>query len=107
MPMLRVRGIEEFEVKVASTALVDELATIVGCPRDYFTIEMIKSHFIEDGNVVPAPAIIEVAWFDRGQPVQNQVAACITKYLKGTRPYLEVYFIPLQENAYYENGSHF
>lgn len=107
MPMLRVRGVDEFEVKVASTELVDELAAIVGCPRDYFTIEMIKSHFIMDGKEVAAPAIIEVAWFDRGQVVRDQVATCITKHLKGNRDFLEVYFIPLQENSYYENGTHF
>lgn len=107
MPMLRVRGIDEFEVKVASTVLVDELAEIIGCPRDYFTIEMIKSHFIMDGNVVAAPALVEVAWFDRGQEVRDQVATCITKHLKGEKPYLEVYFITLEESAYYENGVHF
>lgn len=105
--MLRVRGVDEFEVKVASTALVDELATIVGCPRDYFTIEMIKSHFIMDGHVTQAPALIEVAWFDRGQEVRDEVAACITKYLKGSKPCLDVYFITLEESAYYENGTHF
>ncbi|MGL4738142.1 MAG: DUF1904 family protein [Cellulosilyticaceae bacterium] len=107
MPMLRVRGVDEFEVKVASGTLIDELATIVGCPRDYFTIEMVRSHFIMDGQTVPAPALIEVAWFDRGQAVRDEVAACITKHLKGSRPYLEVYFITLEESAYYENGVHF
>ncbi|MGL4344817.1 MAG: DUF1904 family protein [Cellulosilyticaceae bacterium] len=107
MPMLRIRGIEELEVKVASTMLIDELAEIVGCPRDYFTIEMMRSHFVMDGQIVDAPAMIEVAWFDRGQAVRDQVAACITKHLKGQKAYLEVYFVTLQENAYYENGVHF
>lgn len=107
MPMLRIRGIEENHVKEVSTALVDELSTIIGCPRDYFTLEIVQSIYIMDGERTSQQPIIEVLWFDRGQEIQDLAAGCITKYLKGNIECLEVFFIPLQEKNYYENGEHF
>lgn len=105
--MLRIRGIEETKVKEASAVLVDELSAIVGCPRDYFTLELVQSIYIMDGERTSQQPIIEVLWFDRGQEVQDQAATCITNHLKGDLDYLEVFFIPLQEKNYYENGVHF
>ena len=71
MPMLRVKGIPQEEVMKESKVLIDELVEIIECPRDYFTIELINNTFIMDGEVVAPPTIIEVAWFDRGQEVQD------------------------------------
>lgn len=105
--MLRIRGIEESQVKVTSRSLVDELSQIVGCPRDYFTLELVQSSYIYDGESVAQQPIVEVLWFDRGQEVQNKAARCITKHLKGNNECLEIFFMPLQEKNYYENGEHF
>lgn len=107
MPMLRIRGIEEQQIKNVSTQLVDELSQIVGCPRDYFTLEKVNSTYIMDGENVAQQPIIEVLWFDRGQEVQDQVAQCITKHLKCDIECLEVFFVTLKESSYYENGEHF
>lgn len=107
MPMLRIRGIEEIQVKKGSQALVDDLSRIVGCPRDYFTLELVTSVYIMDGERTPQQPIIEVLWFDRGQEVQDQAAKAITDHLRGDLESLEVFFIPLQEKNYYENGEHF
>ena len=65
------------------------------------------STFIYEGKEVEAPTLIEVAWFDRGQEVQDEVAECMMKHFGDEAECLEVYFIPLQETAYYENGEHF
>lgn len=107
MPMLRIRGIEMDRIKEVSGELVEELHTIIGCPKDYFTLECVHSTFIYEGKEATPPTLIEVAWFDRGQDVQDQVAKCITRCLGKDIPCLEVYFVPLKESSYYENGQHF
>lgn len=108
MPMLKVRGIEEKKVLEVSTELINELETIIECPRDYFTIELVNSTYIMDGKKVSQPSIIEVAWFDRGQQVQDKVAKAITKYFKTDEiECLDVIFNNLKEERYYENGEHF
>ncbi|MEG0325040.1 MAG: DUF1904 family protein [Cellulosilyticaceae bacterium] len=107
MPMLRIRGISEEKIKEVSMPLVHELHEIIGCPKDYFTLELIQNTFIMDGTTVNPPTLIEVSWFDRGQEVQDMVTKCITKYFTSTTDCLEVYFITLKENNYYENGKHF
>lgn len=107
MPMLKIKGIKEDEVIIKSKQLIDELVEIIECPRDYFSIEMIKSNFIMDGEIVEAPSIIDVYWFDRGQEIQDSVARCITKHLKEDRECLDVVFYKLNTNDYYENGKHF
>lgn len=107
MPMLKFRGISKEEVINKSKQLVDELAECIECPRDYFTLEIIDSKYVFDGEYVEQPSIIEVAWFHRGQEVQDKVAKIITEFFKGNREYLEVFFIKLKEESYYENGEHF
>lgn len=107
MPMLRIRGIQMPKIKQVSRDLVNDLAMIVGCPKDYFTLECMHTTFILEGKEVEPPAIIEVVWFDRGQEVQDKVAECITKYFGAGISCLEVYFVPLKESSYYENGQHF
>lgn len=107
MPMLKVKGIPQQEVIKESKELIDDLVEIIECPRDYFSIEIINNTFVMDGETVAAPTIIEVAWFDRGQEVQDKVAKAITKYFKKDRECLDVVFHSLKHNNYYENGEHF
>lgn len=107
MPMLRFRGIEKEELLVKSTTLLDQLELLVGCPRDYFTLELLKSNYIFDGNLISQPTFIEVHWFDRGQEVQDKVAKALTSLFQEDRDFLEIYFTNLKENNYYENGTHY
>ncbi|MGL5150706.1 MAG: DUF1904 family protein [Clostridium sp.] len=107
MPMIKIKGIGENEVIKKSTILIDELVDIVGCPRDYFSIELVNSTFIMDGKIVDAPTMIDVLWFERGQEVQNKVAKCITNHFKEDRECLDVVFYALDTTRYYENGEHF
>lgn len=58
--------------------VIDELIDAVKCPRDYFEIECIKSVAIRDGKIADVYPFVEVAWFDRGQEVQDTVAKIIT-----------------------------
>lgn len=108
MPQLKVRGIDAEKLKKISKELIDELTEIVGCPRDYFTIECISTTSIFDGELVKTYPFIEVAWFDRGQEVQDRVADTITKYANkiGVQD-LDMTFTVFEKNRYYENGKHF
>lgn len=108
MPQLIFRGISEQTIAAASREMVDDLTRIVGCPRDYFTLEYCPTVFIGDGNVVAGASLVQVNWFERGQDVRDQVARCVTKHLQmqGCAA-VDVYFIALQEACYYENGEHF
>jgi len=108
MPQLKIRGIEADKIKEVSKKLVDELAEIVECPRDYFTIECINTTSVFDGEIVATYPFIEVAWFDRGQKVQDKVANVITKYVNeiGIQD-LDMAFTVFEEKRYYENGEHF
>lgn len=107
MPMIRVKGIPQEEVIKESTELINSLVETIECPRDYFTIELINNTFIMDGKVVEPPTIVEVAWFDRGQEVQDKVAKVITSHFKKDRDCLDVVFQGLEHKCYYENGEHF
>lgn len=108
MPQLKIRGIEADKIKEVSKELVDELAEIVGCPRDYFTIECINTTSIFDGEIVKAYPFIEIVWFDRGQETQDNVARVITRYVNkiGIKD-LDMAFTVFKESRYYENGEHF
>lgn len=107
MPMLKIKGIEKAQIIKESTTLIDELQDLIECPRDYFTIEIINNEYIMDGNLADAPALIEVAWFDRGQEIQDRAAKIITQHFKKDECSLDVIFHSLKNNCYYENGEHF
>lgn len=107
MPMLKIKGIEKPEIIKESTTLIDELQDLIGCPRDYFTIEVISNEYIRDGSFTAPPALIEVAWFDRGQEIQDRAAKIITQHFKSDDKGLDVIFHSLKNNCYYENGEHF
>ena len=108
MPQLIIRGLGKTEVQQISKLLVDELTVVIGCPRDYFTIEVPVTTFIYNGEEVTATPLIQVNWFDRGQSVQDQAAAAIDRHIRALGyNQIEIFFIALQEAAYYENGKHY
>lgn len=108
MPQIKIRGVELKEVCSISSQLINELEKIINCPRNYFTVEQLPSTFISEGNVVAGYPFVEVAWFDRGQEIQDKVALSITKciYSLGHKN-VDVIFTSLKQNDYYENGEHF
>ncbi|MBC9784247.1 DUF1904 domain-containing protein [Heliobacterium chlorum] len=108
MPQIMIRGMELNDIKRISKPLVDELSEVIGCPRDYFTIEQIHSTFIADGEITKAYPFIQVNWFDRGQEIQDKAAKVIDSYVRDAGyEQVEVYFIVLNEEKYYENGEHY
>lgn len=108
MPALKFKAIAPKKISAISKNLVDELQEIVQCPRDYFILEATESVFIQDGEFVKGYPVVEVSWFDRGQETQDKVAKTITKHIHSLGyANVDVIFIPLDTNKYYENGEHF
>jgi hypothetical protein len=108
MPQLIIKGMEHEEIKKISKPLVDELHRIIGCPRDYFTIEAVNSIFIMDGEQQSINPLVQVNWFDRGQQVQDQVAAALYRHIAGVGyGQVETFFVALRESSYYENEKHY
>ncbi|CVK20311.1 MULTISPECIES: DUF1904 family protein [Sporomusa] len=108
MPQLIIKGMNIETIKQLSKPLVDELTQIIGCPREYFTIEAVQSVFIQDGQEQPITPFVQVNWFDRGQAVQDQVAQAICRQAqRAGSPQVETFFVVLEESRYYENDRHY
>jgi hypothetical protein len=108
MPQLIIRGMKKEHIQAISKTMVDELTSIVGCPRDYFTIELLESRFIQDGLEVTGSPLIQVNWFDRGQTVQDAAAQAIDRAVRSAGyEQIEIFFVVLDEARYYENGKHY
>lgn len=108
MPQIKIRGIEVENVSSISKELIDELQKFIECPRDYFTIEVIHSTFIMDGEITNGYPFIEIAWFNRGQEIQDKVAKTVTSFIHSLGyEDVDVIFTVFEENKYYENGIHF
>jgi hypothetical protein len=108
MPQLKMRGMEVNDVCMISGAMVQEMQELLECPKSYFTLECINSTFIMDGEIVKPCPTIEIAWFDRGQEVQDAMAKIITKHINSIgHKDVDVIFSILEETKYYENGEHF
>lgn len=108
MPQVIIRGMDVEKVKTISGGLVDELTEIIGCPRDYFTIELLPTTFITDGKVGEGTPFVQVNWFDRGQEVQDKTAVAIDRHIRSAGySQIDIFFVVLQESKYYENGRHY
>lgn len=108
MPQIKIKGIEKETVKAFSKSMVDDLSSIIDCPRDHLIIECQEVISIFDGEEIPVYPFIELAWFDRGTEVQDKVSDCIFKYLSDANiEEAELAFTTFKERNYYYNGKHF
>lgn len=108
MPQLKVRGVEVNDLCKISVDMVQEMQKLLECPKNYFTLECINSTYIMDGEIIKAYPTVEIAWFDRGQEVQDTMAKIVTKYIHSAGyKDVDVIFSVLEEKKYYENGEHF
>jgi hypothetical protein len=108
MPRINIKGVEIKSVKNISIKMIDELQKLLECQRSYFVIECTSTVFIEDGDIISSFPFVEVAWFDRGQALQDKAADIITRLIQSEGyKSVDVIFIKLDKNGYYENGVHF
>ncbi|MGH4123360.1 MAG: DUF1904 domain-containing protein [Clostridium sp.] len=108
MPQLKLQGVEVNDICKISVDMLQEMQELLECPKNYFTFECISSTFIMEGEIIKTYPMVEVAWFDRGQEVQDAMAKIITKYIHSAGyKDVDVIFTILEEKRYYENGEHF
>lgn len=108
MPALKFKAIEAAKLLSVSKSLIDDLETLLECPRSYFSMEVPQAVYISDGKYVQGSAVVEVAWFDRGQELQDKTAGIITKHMNSVGyKEVDVIFLSLDKAKYYENGEHF
>lgn len=106
MPHIIIKGMKIGDVQKISKQMLDELEIIIQCPREYFTLEVAESTFIVDGERTHKDPFIQINWFDRGPQVQDKTAAAITEHIcKAGYEHVEIFFIVLDRNKYYENGK--
>ena len=108
MPRFAFHAIPLATVKAASAPLADDLQALLGCPREELVFHVPTDHYVLDADLVSGPPFVEVAWFDRGLDVQDQVARLLTEHLhRAGIPSVDVAFLPLARRAYYEDGRPF
>ena len=101
MPQIGIRGMEISKVRSISKTLADNLVQIVGCPKDYFTIEHISTTYFMDGEEILSYPFVEVAWFDRGQVIQDKTAGILSKTIRDQGyDLVQIVFIPYDESRY-------
>lgn len=81
MPIIKLKEVDVKKALEISTGLIDELEELIKCPRDYFNLSVDTATYINDGKIIEGPTMVEVAWFDRGQEIQDKAARIITKYI--------------------------
>jgi len=108
MPRISTHAIPLEVVLKASGPLVEELAGFLGIPREHFSLEVRNDPSVRDGALVAGDPFVEVALFDRGAQVEDQVARAITRHLQGAGClHLDLYLRRLERPRYYEDGLPF
>ncbi len=108
MPQVIFKGIKKQDVAEISKHLPKMLEQASEIPADWFTVEYIETLFFSGGDLVSSYPIVQVNWFDRGQDIKDKVAKEITKATASVGyNQIEIFFIPLEKQSYYENGEHY
>lgn len=108
MPRITTHAIPLDVVQRASGPIADDLAGLLGIPRHYISLQVRSDTFVRAGDPVPGDPFVEVALFDRGPEVEDQVARRISRHLQAAGcPHLDLYLLRLERNRYYEDGEPF
>ncbi|MFC3853432.1 DUF1904 family protein [Salinispirillum marinum] len=108
MPQLIFHGIDTETVKACSGELVEQLAAVMQTDVENFLLEIVNSVQVFEGKITPSYPYIDVRWFDRGQDIQDRSAATIARILNGQNvDPVDIIFLPLEKQRYYENAEHF
>jgi hypothetical protein len=108
MPRITTHAIPLEIVRRASEPMGQELAGLLGIPGEYISLEVRNDPFLREGALVPGDPFVEVALFDRGPALEDQVARLITRHLQAAGcPHLDLYLRRLERPRYYEDGEPF
>lgn len=81
MPRIVVRGMEKEDLKKVDGKLLDSVAEIIQRPKDTFTIDLVESVAIVEGQEI-SRVYIEISWKNRPTEVCEQVAKAINTILE-------------------------
>lgn len=117
MPHIRMSGLDVPRVKALSAHLSQDLSKTIGCPIDWITFSVGNfgdGNIFCDGKIVRDTVFVHVEWFDRGSEVKDTVARIITDGIFETKrckfseiETVDVIFVDLKKEDYYENGQHY
>ena len=81
MPRIVARGIKKEDLKKVSAELFDTIAGIIERPREAFTLDLVESVAILDGEEI-SRANIEIGWVERPVEVCEKVANAVGALIK-------------------------
>lgn len=81
MPRIVAKGIKKEDLKKVSKELFDTISEIIDRPREAFTLDLIESIAILDGEEI-SRAAIEIGWVARPVEVCEKVANAIGELIK-------------------------
>lgn len=107
MPFFRFHSIDKVRLARVSRKMTDRIAEVVQCPREHIVLEVFQSDYIMDEEIQVGWPFIEVSWFERPLPVQDEIAKIVTEcLLEAGYKNSDIYFQNLLHRNYYENGEH-
>lgn len=80
MPRIVVKGMPKEDLKKVSKELFDAIATIIERPREAFTLDLVESVAILDGEEL-SRVHVEVSWVSRPKEMCERVANAINELL--------------------------
>jgi len=89
-----------------SGPLADELAALLGVPREHVIIEASGARFVQDGVVTDGDPFVEVAMFERDERLEDAVARLVTRCVQAAGcPHVDLYLRHLVRRRFYEDGE--
>lgn len=99
MPQLIFKGVEIDKLRSIKNEIVEELSKISNTPKDYFTVEVVDSLFLQDEEMYP---LIEIKQYKREKEIEKSMANIIANKIKSIGyKECEVYFIHIENENYY------
>lgn len=106
MPNINCCNLNEKQVLDLSKATADELANVIGCPRDWLNYIVKSEKIINENEINNEMCYINIEWFKRSDDIAVKVVNIIDKSLRdlGFKE-IVVYFNELEKNNFFENNN--
>ena len=98
-----IKGVSAQQTQQLAPKMIEVVSRLVECPEDWVTVELCESKFFDKNGPTEQYPIIQIWWYQRPLPVQNQVARELSElFLKEGFPLVQVSFHLFAESDYYE-----
>ncbi|SHJ46349.1 DUF1904 family protein [Parasporobacterium paucivorans] len=103
MPMINFKAIATDDVLKASKNMLDDLQSILQCPRDSLHLEVTQSVYVADGEPAKGMPLVEVLWFERPEDLQKKTADLLVKYVQDMGyQHVEIIFRNIEKDKFYK-----